>query len=207
MGMAGTGSKTLRVADAFVPVHRTLPFRLATAGGNARGQTDTPPLYMLPHTPCVPFMLVSPSLGIAESVLDGIVERMTGRKSRGVPVAEYQSLQLHIAEAAAQIDTARLLVMRDTSEAMARMRQGGDLTMSERARNRRDHAYVVRLCREAVARLFATLGGAGIFLGDDMQRKFRDIHSMSGHFALNWDISGTAFGRVALGLDPDTPLI
>lgn len=207
MGMAGTGSKKLRVVDAFVPRHRTLPFRLATAGGNARGQHDAPPLYKLPHISCVPFMLVSPSLGIARSVLDGVVAQMGARTARGVSVADYQSIQLHVAEAAAQIDAARLLVMRDTGEAMAAMREGRDLTLMERARNRRDHAYVVRLCREAVTRLFGTLGGAGIFLDEAMQRKFRDMHSMSGHFALNWDVSGTTYGRVALGLDPQTPRV
>ncbi|MDA0784725.1 MAG: acyl-CoA dehydrogenase family protein [Proteobacteria bacterium] len=206
MGLAGTGSKNLHVESAVVPDYRALPFRMAGAGGAARGQTDAPALYRLPHPPCVPFLLAVPSLGIAESLLDAVVEQMAGRSSRGVRVAEHQTLQVHIAEAAAQIDAARLLVMRDTGEAMAAMHARRELTLLERARNRRDHAYVVRECRAAVDRLFTTLGGQGIFLDNALQRKFRDMHAMSGHFALNWDIAATTYGQVALGIDPQTNL-
>jgi alkylation response protein AidB-like acyl-CoA dehydrogenase len=207
MGLAGTGSKNFSVEDAFVPAHRTLPGRLAAVGGAGRGQVDGPALYRLPHPPCVPFLLVTPALGVAESLLDQVTTEMTTRASRGVPIAEYQSLQLHIAEAAAEIDAARLLLMRDTGDAMTAMQDGRDLTLLERARNRRDHAYIVRLCRQAVGRLFTAVGGQGIFLDNAAQRKFRDIHAMSGHLALGWDIAGTTYGRVALGLEPDARLI
>lgn len=207
MGLAGTGSKNVSVENAFVPQHRTLPGRLAAGGGNMRGQTGGPALYHLPHSPCVPFLLVSPSLGIAESLLALVTEEMQTRASRGAPISEFQSLQLHIAESAAEIDSARLLMMRDTGEAMAAMEAGLDLTLEERARNRRDHAYVVRLCRQAVDRLFTAVGGQGLFLDHAAQRKFRDVHAMSGHLALNWDIAGTTFGRVSLGLPPEARLI
>lgn len=207
MGLAGTGSKTVSVADAFVPAYRTLPGRLAAAGGVQRGQADAPALYRLPHPPCVPFLLVTPSVGIAESLLEIVTEEMKTRASRGVTIGSYQSLQLHIAESAAEIDSARLLMMRDTRAAMDAMRAGRELTLNERARARRDHAYVVRLCRQAVDRLFNAVGGQGIFLDNVAQRKFRDIHAMSGHLALNWDIAGTTYGRVTLGLEPESRLI
>jgi len=206
MGLAGPGSKNLHVERAFVPDYRALPFRMAGAGGAARGQADAPALYRLPHPPCVPFMLAVPALGVAESLLDAVTEQMAGRSSRGVRVAEHQTIQVHIAEAAAQIDAARLLMQRDTGEAMVAMHEGRELDDLERVRNRRDQAYLVRECRAAVDRLFTTLGGQGIFLDNAMQRKFRDIHAMSGHFALNWDVAATTYGRVALGLDPLTHL-
>lgn len=207
MGLAGTGSKTVSVEKAFVATHRTLPLRLAAGGGVVRGQTDAPALFRLPHSPCVPFLLVAPSLGIAESLLEFVTEEMKTRASRGVTIGHYQSLQLHIAESAAEIDSARLLMMRDTRSAMDAMHVGRELTLVERSRNRRDHAYVVRLCRQAVDRLFTAVGGQGIFLDNVAQRKFRDIHATSAHLALNWDIAGTTFGRVALGLEPQARLI
>ena len=89
---------------------------------------------------------------------------------------------------------------------MAAMHAGRELGDLERARNRRDHAYVVRECRAAVDRLFTTLGGQGIFLDNALQRKFRDMHAMSEHFALNWGVAATTYGRVALGLEPKTHL-
>lgn len=206
MGLAGTGSKNLHVESAFVPAYRALPFRMAGAGGAARGQGDAPALYRLPHPPCVPFMLAVPALGIAESLIEAVTEQMAGRTSRGVRVAEHQTIQVHIAEAAAQIDGARLLMLRDTGDAMAAMHEGRELGELERVRNRRDQAYLVRECRAAVDRLFTTLGGQGIFLDNALQRKFRDIHAMSGHFALNWDVAATTYGQVALGVEPKTHL-
>ena len=206
MGLAGTGSKNLHVETAFVPDHRALPFRMAGAGGRVRGQMDAPALYRLPHPPCVPFMLAVPALGIAESLLDAVTEQMAGRTSRGVRVAQHQTIQVHIAEAAAQIDAARLLMARDTGEAMAAMHEGRELGDLERVRNRRDQAYLVRECRAAVDRLFTTLGGQGLFLDNALQRKFRDMHAMSGHFALNWDVAATTYGQVALGVEPNTHL-
>ena len=62
-------------------------------------------------------------------------------------------------KAAAQVDAARLLMERDTRQAMAAMHAGRELGDLERVRNRRDQAYLLRECRAAVDRLFTTLGG------------------------------------------------
>ena len=77
----------------------------------------------------------------------------------------------------------------------------------EKARNRRDTAYAARLCTRAVDRLFGASGAKGIFDDNVAQRKFRDLRAANVHIAVNWDLAGTTYGRVALGLDPITPLI
>lgn len=128
MGLAGTGSKTVSVGEAFVPAYRTLPGRLAAAGGVQRGQADAPALYRLPHPPCVSFLLVTPSVGIAESLLEIVTEEMKTRASRVVTIGSYQSLQLHSPEWATEIDSARLLMMRDTRAAMDAKR-GGEIRL------------------------------------------------------------------------------
>jgi len=40
-----------------------------------------------------------------------------------------------------------------------------------------------------------------------MQRKFRDINAISAHFALNWDVAGTTYGKISLGIDADGLLV
>ncbi len=207
MGLAGTGSKNLVIENAFVPDHRTFSLSVTSQGSAERLREGRAPLFCLPRTAAVPFMLAAPSLGVAESLLELHVEQLGPRATRGGTVGELATMQMHVAEAAAEIDSARLLMLRDCREAMAAMREGRALSIAERARGRRDQAYMVMLCRRAVDRLFAAAGGGGIFLDNEMQRKFRDIHAISGHLALNWDIAGTTFGRVAFGLDPATPLI
>ena len=208
MGLCGTGSKNLVLEGALVPEYRVLPLRKVGGGAAGGGRADVPPLYRLPHFPAVPFLFLSTGLGAAESLLELTIADIGQRTSRlGVKVADMQSIQLRIAESAAEIDCARMIIMRDTAEAMASMREDRALTMPERARNRRDQAYAARLCRRAVDRLFETLGAHGLFSDNASQRKFRDICAVNGHISGNWDVAGTVFGRVSLGLDPDTIFI
>jgi len=206
IGLSGTGSKNLVVDGACVPDHRVLSLAVAN-GDEAPGGRPVSPLYRLPHVSTVPFMFSATGLGIAEGLLALMTQSLTGGTSRGQRLAEVQALQIHLAESAAEIDSARLLIERDTREAMQAVDAGRALTLAEKARNRRDQAYSVRLCRTAVDRLFAAAGTRGLFSQHGAQRRFRDMCAMSTHVALGWDIAATTWGRVALGLQPQTPFI
>lgn len=202
MGLAATGSKNLIVAGADVPAYRTIPFAHANGSAAARGRPDAPPLYRLPHVSAVPFLFCATALGIAESFLDETVASISGRKSGGAAIAEFQTMQLHIAEASVEVDLARLLILRDVRATMAAMEEGRALTVAEKARNRRDMAYSGRLCSQAVNRLFGATGAIAIFRDNIAQQKYRDMAAVMRHVTVNWDIAGTTYGRVAFGLDP-----
>lgn len=207
IGLCGTGSKDVAIEDAFVPAHR----RVAVADLNesrAPGTAVNPgPLYRLPRAATVPFTLGSPAIGVAQAIYDDFIEMMRSRASRGVQLAEQATIQVRVAEAAAEIDCARMLLERDCRATMAAVRAHGRLTLEERARNRRDMAYIVRLCAAAAERLYAATGGAGLYTHGDMQRMYRDVLAISRHYINSWDISATTFGRVALGLPPIHPAI
>ena len=207
MGLAGTGSKTVVADGVFVPNHRMIPLRLSSGGWEARGRPDVPALYRLPHVTTIPFHFCATALGIAESMLEDFVADMADRRSFGAPVAEYATMQLRVAAASAEIDCARMLVERDTREAMEAMRDGRSLTLAGRARNRRDMAYAAQLCQRAVEGLFEAGGARSVYSASIPQRKFRDVRVAANHIALNWDVAGTTYGRVAFGLDPNSPLI
>jgi alkylation response protein AidB-like acyl-CoA dehydrogenase len=207
IGLCGTGSKDVEIADVFVPAHRRLIIAEINEGRGPGAAVNPGPLYRLPRTGTVPFCLGAPSIGIAQAMYDEFVGQMRGRSSRGFQLAEQPTIQMRVAEAAAEIDAARLLILRDGRAMMAAIRERGALTLEERARNRRDMAYVVKLCVQAAERLFAATGGAGIYLETDMQRMYRDVLAVSRHYINSWDISGTTFGRVAFGLKPLHPSI
>jgi 3-hydroxy-9,10-secoandrosta-1,3,5(10)-triene-9,17-dione monooxygenase len=203
MGLAGTGSKNIVVKGAVVPDHRVFALPAANEGVSGPRLAEIPPLYRLPHVSTVPFMFEATALGSVESLYDMMADQIAKRSgTAGVKLAEVQSMQLHFAEAAAEIDCARLLLTRDLREAMAAMREGRTLTIKEKARNRRDQAYVSRLCRSAADELFAVAGSRGMFDDSVAQRKFRDVCAVSTHISAAWDIAGATFGRVAFGLDP-----
>jgi alkylation response protein AidB-like acyl-CoA dehydrogenase len=207
IGLCGTGSHDVEMNDVFVPAHRTLLVADANEGRGAGIKVNDGPLFRLPRTATVPFCLGAPAIGIAQSMYEDFIENMRARASRGFQLAEQPTIQMRVAEAAAEIDAARLLLQRDCRETMASMRAHGALTLDERARNRRDMGYCVKLCVQASERLFAVTGGAGIYLNTDMQRLYRDALAVSRHYINSWDISGTTFGRVAFGLKPLHPSI
>ena len=205
LGMQGTGSENITVQSSIVPEHRMLTMAEANAGAEGRartgGEVETRPLYRLEHLPTVPFLFTATGLGIAESLLARSIAHIAGAQSRGKAIAEYPTMQMHIAEAAAEIDAARLLVMRDCRDAMDAMDEARPMTVMEQARARRDHGYATRLCQNAVDRLFAAAGARGMFDSHFAQRKFRDMRAVSTHISQNWDRSGTAYGAAAFGLD------
>jgi 3-hydroxy-9,10-secoandrosta-1,3,5(10)-triene-9,17-dione monooxygenase len=96
------------------------------------------------------------------------------------------------------------VMLRDCAEAMDYAEASQVPPMEDKVRWRRDAAYGARLCGEAVDIIFTAAGGGAIYESNPLQRAWRDIHAANGHYAVNWDANGITYGRVALGLPPDT---
>jgi 3-hydroxy-9,10-secoandrosta-1,3,5(10)-triene-9,17-dione monooxygenase len=90
---------------------------------------------------------------------------------------------------------------------MAEARKRRIPDMAVKARYRRDGAFSVSLCTEAVDLLYAASGAGGLSKMRHLERQFRDAHAINAHIALNLDLAGATYGRVALGLDPDDPTL
>ena len=142
-----------------------------------------------------------------DALIDGFTERVGGRSTRGFRHAELTTMQLRLAESSAERDCAWLMLRRATRETAAAMRERGGLDLGQRARNRRDMAYVSVLCMRAADRLFQGVGAAGLFDGNDLRRRHADIRAIGAHHINSWDISGPIYGQVAFGLDPTNPLV
>jgi 3-hydroxy-9,10-secoandrosta-1,3,5(10)-triene-9,17-dione monooxygenase len=202
VGLRGTGSSDVEVSDAFVPE----PFTVAVsdlAGGPTPGSAINPnPLYELPVFSLFPFVLSGVALGNAQACLDDYVETARHRAStyNRAKLGDMQSTQIKIAGASAQIDAARLIMRSSCIEAMADARRGHIPDMAAKTKSRRDGAFAVNLCTEAVSSLFAASGARGLFTTGALQRQFRDAHAINSHLAFNFDAAGTNYGRVALGL-------
>ena len=71
-----------------------------------------------------------------------------------------------------------------------------DLHMS-----RYESARAVQRCTEAVDALFTASGGRSLFIGQDIQRFFQDVHGVRAHFANKPERPGRNLGGVLLGLE------
>jgi 3-hydroxy-9,10-secoandrosta-1,3,5(10)-triene-9,17-dione monooxygenase len=205
-GLAGTGSKDVVVSDAFVPEHRTVSAEVGKGGPHPGSAVNPGPVFRLPWFALFGFVIAGPSLGIAKGALE---QNVAGTRTKlgtytGRSLADFSTLQVHVAEAGALIDAAQAVMLRDCAEAMDYAEASQVPPMEDKVRWRRDAAYGARLCGEAVDIIFTAAGGGAIYENNPLQRAWRDIHAANGHYAVNWDANGITYGRVALGLPPDT---
>lgn len=201
-GLKGTGSNDVEVKNVFVPDHMTLAVK-DVAGGATPGSAVNPgPLYTLPVFALFPFVLSGAALGNAQACLDDYSEIARHRAStyNRAKLGDLQTTQIKVAEASAKIDAARLIMRRTCIDAMADARRGEIPKLAEKTRYRRDGAYAVNLCTEAVSLLFSASGARGLYTTGALQRQFRDAHAINAHIAFSFDAAGTNYGRVALDL-------
>ena len=208
MGLAGTGSKTIVADNAFVPARRAVTFAelLNVTAPGMRAQTN--PLYKQSFISVLPIAIVAPVVGMAEGALGVVLDMAKVRTTRGAlyggnrKMAELTTVQMRVAEAAACIDAAKVLMQRDLAEAYAAAARGEAISMDVRLRNRRDQAFCARLAVQAIDALVVTGGGQGLYLDHPLQRFWRDAHAATSHISLNWDSTGSMFGQYLLGLEP-----
>jgi 3-hydroxy-9,10-secoandrosta-1,3,5(10)-triene-9,17-dione monooxygenase len=202
VGLRGTGSNDVEVRDAFVAQPMTIAVN-DLAGGPTPGSAVNPnALYALAVFSLFPYVLSGVALGNAQACLDDYVDIARHRAStyNRAKLGDMQSTQIKIAEASAKIDAARLIMRSACIEAMADARRGNIPDIAAKTKSRRDGAFSVNLCTEAVSMLFAASGARGLFTTGVLQRQFRDAHAINSHLAFNFDAAGTNYGRVALGL-------
>jgi 3-hydroxy-9,10-secoandrosta-1,3,5(10)-triene-9,17-dione monooxygenase len=201
-GLRGTGSNDVEVDDAFVAEPMTIAVH-ELAGGPTPGSAVNPnALYALPVFSLFPYVLSGVALGNAQACLDDYVDLARHRAStyNRAKLGDLQSTQIKIAEASSKIDAARLIMRSTCIAAMADARRGHVPDTAAKTRMRRDGAFSVNLCTEAVSLLFAASGARGLATSGALQRQFRDAHAINSHIAFNFDAAGTNYGRVALGL-------
>ena len=113
-------------------------------------------------------------------------------------IAQHVPVQLKVAEIAAQIDAVELLARR----ALATARNG---------LHRHDAWRRARCCaatspmpcgslREAMDLLIKVSGSSGLMDDNSAQRCWRDVHAISSHVVMNWDVPAENFGRTEFGL-------
>ena len=201
-GLCGTGSNDVRVTDAFIADQMTVAVSDLTGGPTPGSAVNPNPLYALPVFSLFPYVLSGVGLGNAQACLNDYVEFARHRAStyNRAKVSDMQTTQIKIAEASAKIDAARLVMRTNCIDAMADAQNGRIPDIADKTRLRRDGAFSVNLCTDAVSLLFAASGARSLFTSGALQRQFRDAHAVNSHLAFNFDAAGTNFGRVALGL-------
>lgn len=185
-GLRGTGSNTVTVESALVPRHRAFALQDLMNGGD---DPELPRCHGVPAQLAGGLMFCAPALGAARRALrvwsEWAAQKATGD---GRPNHDSASVRGTLARSAAEIDAAQLLL----TEA-ARRADADPVTGQGVARNQRDAAFAVDLLVTAVERLFRTGGAHVRDGGGELQRLWRDVHTIAGHGVLRFEPAADAY--------------
>jgi len=202
LGMRGTGSKSVEVKDLFVPRHRALSMLLARGGADFPGAAVNPnPMYQVSLSSVGSHSIGGVAIGNAEAAVELSIEAVKARSTSytAMRMRDFQAVQLRVAAAGVRVQAARLMMVQDCVDAQAIAAEGRVPTLEEKLRFKRNLAYAVGLCTEAVDGLHMMAGANGIYDAYPIQRLFRDAHALAAHIAFSWDAQGSSWGLAALG--------
>jgi alkylation response protein AidB-like acyl-CoA dehydrogenase len=199
IGLAGTGSKTFVIENAFVPAHRILDKQAADEGRAPGASLYAAPVFHLPRGGPSIASFAAVTVGIAEGLLAEYYRYTMPRRSRGTVVAALAGTQITAATAAAEIEAAGRMYLENLREAMAILERGEPFTRHDQVRGKRNCAFAAQLALAAAQRLFNDAGGRALYTDNELQRKFRDLHAAAAHHSLNWHIAAEEYGRYVLG--------
>jgi alkylation response protein AidB-like acyl-CoA dehydrogenase len=208
IGLAGTGSKTLLLKDVFVPDYRVLLFTDAASGRTPGSRLYSNRLYAMPIYCHVSACLAATAIGAAAGAVEDFIAGTSGRLTRGSvtggnnQMAQFPTVQIKLAEAAASVDAARTILLRDLEAIARELGKNGEGSIRQRVTNRRGQGFAVNLAVRAVDILNAATGGNGLAMSNPIQRAWRDVNAVARHVSLNWDSIGAMYGQMALGLEP-----
>jgi 3-hydroxy-9,10-secoandrosta-1,3,5(10)-triene-9,17-dione monooxygenase len=210
LGMRSTGSMTVVARDVFVPEYKALGMYEARGGDRFPGAKTNPnPVYRVPLSALGGHGIGACAVGNAQAALESTIASVKERSTNytGAKMRDFQAVQLRVGAAGAKIDAARLILRNDCFEAQEIANRNVIADPQTKLRFKRNLAYAVGLCTEAVDALHAMAGANGIYETTPLERVFRDAHSLAGHISFSFDAQASGWGLVALGGEVNNPTL
>lgn len=206
-GMAGSGSKTLVLEQAFIPDYRIQAVDDMLHEGRSAGISAHPDsrLFHAPYRPYFASVFAAIGLGMAQKALEVFVAKNRNRRHayNGVTVGTRHHILQRLGESAHQIRAARALMEASWLDHQQHAESRRYPSQETAVAWRTDQAYAVNQCAEAVSRLFAASGASAWLHQNPLQRLFRDMNVTAAHAYTNYDLCAEAMGRELMGLPPD----
>jgi 3-hydroxy-9,10-secoandrosta-1,3,5(10)-triene-9,17-dione monooxygenase len=209
-GLQGTGSSSIRCKDVSIPAHRYLSLAaLLDSNTSPYNDPQGPALYKSQAGPVLGLCVASSATGVARGALEEFVKVVPGKKVMYTAHTSHEwiPLQTALGEAAAMINAAELILYKVADDIDNYAGRGERMPVELRGRIRMDIAYVVRLCRDAVEKLYTIGGAAGLSLKSPIQRAARNLQATNMHGLLLQEPAAELYGRILLGMDPGTPIL
>jgi len=200
LGLLGTGSKTLRLRDVFVPAHRVVMVHDLFAG-TPPGAAVHPDYAVLraPRGFLVSYSLPPVAIALGCRALDLVSRDLATRLSRGVNrMADSEVVQMTLGEAAAAIDAATTLLHVGRDWTTDEVSTGRLVTEAEGVRARRDMTYAQHQVGWALERLCELCGARWVYDSDPLQEIRRDVMTILTHHAASRQAAMAPYGKLLL---------
>jgi len=194
-GLRGSGSLDYQANDVFVPEERAV--------GYLKSQLPkATPLYAFPNFTFLALGIGAICMGIARASIDELVELAASKKriSSSKTIAEQTMAQMKLAQAEADLRSARLFYYDAISQAWPDAQAGKKVSVEQRRNIRLAVNNSVTKSVAVVEEMYTLGGGSAIYARSRLQRQFRDIHVAKSHIMVAPSILETV-GRLFFGLD------
>ncbi len=208
MGMRGTGSRSVKCKDVFVPQHRVLSMNIHQPGFHFPGlKIHTNPMFKVPNSSVGGNGIAASMIANAQTMLNETTEWIKSKSTTytAAKMSDIPSLQMKIALASGKIDAAYTWLMSNCIEAEITYKNGQTFDTEQKLKYRRNTAMGMKMANEAVDILHELLGANGIYEKYSFERMFRDSHASAGHFVFNQDAQLTPYGLKMLGGEFKSP--
>ncbi len=195
MGLRGTGSRSCKVDNLFVPAHRSVRYDDLIAGTGPGAKVH--PQYSLTRAPrryLTSFSITPVIVGLANRALDLTTDALRSRLRAGATPEDFEIVQQKVAEGAAGVHTANLILDSYVARSVAAL-EAGPISEQQLAENRLMASHMMRTAKHAVEVLCALAGSRWIFDSHPMQVILRDALAGSTHRAFGWDENARIYAQ------------
>ena len=200
LGLAGTGSRTLRLCDVFVPEHRCAMLNDMLAG--TPPGVDVHPDYAMVRAPrglFVNYSLPPVAIALGQRALAIATANLRQRMSRGIArKSGSEFVQIAVAEAAAAIDAATLTLHHGRAMAQAMVENDEPIPQEYVLRTRRDMTHAQHQVQWGVEKLVEVCGARSVYDADPLATIRRDLLTVLTHSIASRQAAMGGWGRSAL---------
>lgn len=210
VGMQGSGTKTASIKGVFVPEHRIQAAKDMMEGRHVgRELYPDSKIYHTPYRPYFACGFAAMSLGVAERMIESYKE-LTKNRVRAYTGAQVKASIppiLRVAESYQQVAAARAYLEKTWQEHKEYGERHEYPDRYTLAHWRTNQAYAIKMCVQAVNRLWEVMGASNWYQDREAQRLWRESNMTAAHAYTDYDVCAQIIGRELLGLEPDPTLL
>ena len=175
VGLRGTASDQFALDDFFVRSDHSIIREFE------RECREEGPLYRMGNGTCYQVGFAGVACGVARGALDCFIDLAKGKVTRGSksPIRDNAVVQSGLAQAEVNLRAARGLVLQTMAEIWKHLCAGSIITVAQRISVRMAATHAIHKAREAVDFAYQAAGATSIFEGHPLERRFRDIHTVT----------------------------